>query len=281
MSPIKRAAMAYGSQRAFKVIRMATEQNYETWDECEEKIQSIETRYGSQLPGVWFRGQANSTWSLLSTLERRRSELSVANYFSLMRQIAPEVEALTGNHLEMPKREDIDRCARDYDELLRLLELGYSPMTYLRHHGFPSPLLDWSASPYVAAYFAFATAIEAKSVAIYVYVERPKSIKVTGSDAPQITALGPIVRAHARHFRQQSRYTVCTKYDQRDGWVFATHQSVFQAQGAEQDFLWKLNIPASERKKVLSSLNRYNLNAFSLFGSEESLMETLAIRLLD
>jgi len=33
--------------------------------------------------------------------------------------------------------------------------------------------------------------------------------------------------------------------------------------------------------KVLKILDSYNLNAFSLFGSEESLMETLAARELD
>jgi hypothetical protein len=260
---------------------MATKANFKTWEECENKIRSIERKYGSQPPGVWFRGHSNSSWDLLSTLERRSRDFPVAAYFSLMRQISPEIEALTGSRLEMPDHQEVNRCASSYDELHNLLVLGYSPMAYLRHHGFPSPLLDWSASPYVAAYFAFARAIETGSVAIYVYVERPKSFKVSGSDAPQISALGPIVRTHARHFRQQSRYTVCTKFDQQRGWAFAAHQAVFQVQGAKQDFLWKLSVPASEREKVLSSLDRYNLNAFSLFGSEESLMETLAIRLLD
>jgi hypothetical protein len=260
---------------------MATPLNLMTWEECEEKIRSIEHRYGSQLPGVWFRGHSDSSWDLLSTLERRSRDMLVSDYFGLMRQISSEIEALTGSRLEMPDRQEVMRCAASYDELLNLLVLGYSPMAYLRHHGFPSPLLDWSASPYVAAYFAFARAIETSSVAIYVYVERPRSFKISDSDAPQISALGPIVRTHARHFRQQSRYTVCNKFDQQRGWAFAAHQNVFQISGAEQDFLWKLSVPASERGKVLSSLDRYNLNAFSLFGSEESLMETLANRLLD
>jgi hypothetical protein len=49
-----------------------------------------------------------------------------------------------------------------------------------------------------------------------------------------------------------------------------------------QDVLWKFNIPSTERLKVLRLLNDdYNINAFSLFGSEESLMETMALRELD
>jgi hypothetical protein len=45
-----------------------------------------------------------------------------------------------------------------------------------------------------------------------------------------------------------------------------------------QDLLWKFNLSANERTKVLHSLDIYNLNSYSLFGTEESLMETMAQR---
>jgi hypothetical protein len=41
---------------------------------------------------------------------------------------------------------------------------------------------------------------------------------------------------------------------------------------------WKFNIPSTERTKVLRLLNDYNLNAFSLFDSEEALLETMWFR---
>jgi len=56
------------------------------------------------------------------------------------------------------------------------------------------------------------------------------------------------------------------------------HQLVFDAGETDQDLLWKIVLPATERERVLKRLDRFNLNAFTLFDSEESLMETIAVR---
>jgi len=47
---------------------------------------------------------------------------------------------------------------------------------------------------------------------------------------------------------------------------------------SQQGLCRKFTIPASEQIKVLTLLDEFNVNSFSLFGSEESLMETLAAR---
>jgi len=44
------------------------------------------------------------------------------------------------------------------------------------------------------------------------------------------------------------------------------------------DPLWKFSLPSIEREKVFRDLGDYNLNAFSLFGTQESLLETLWYR---
>ena len=90
-------------------------------------------------------------------------------------------------------------------------------------------------------------------------------------------AIGPYVRSHRRHFRQQSDYTICGNFVENSGWHFYPHERVF-GQSPKQDFLWKFNLPSTERFKVLRLLNDYNLNAFSLFDNEESLLETMWFR---
>jgi hypothetical protein len=87
---------------------------------------------------------------------------------------------------------------------------------------------------------------------------------------------GPHVNTHRRHFLQQSEYTLCLGFDTE--WRFEQYHKVFDDGLHQQGICWKITIPAAERVKVLQELDEYNVNSFSLFGSEESLMDTLATR---
>lgn len=152
---------------------------------------------------------------------------------------------------------------------------------HLRQHAFPSPLLDWTYSPYIAAHFAFAAARKpvAGRAAIYVLSERPKGWKSDHSSKAQIRVIGKYVRAHRKHFLQQSNYTMCVDFGPE--WRFAEHETVLSEKNPDQDLLWKFSIPYSERLKVLTLLDTFNLNEFSLFKTPESLMQTIALRVMD
>ncbi len=118
-----------------------------TWRDCEQLLLKIEKENKKSLTGVWFRGVSNAEWELKTTLERRTSRpLSVAEYFQLMSRVKPEIEIFTGRAWELPEWSEPETDFGGY--------FGKNPaltfMTHLRHFGFPSPLLDWSRSPYVA-----------------------------------------------------------------------------------------------------------------------------------
>jgi hypothetical protein len=77
------------------------------------------------------------------------------------------------------------------------------------------------------------------------------------------------------------RYTVCVKFENGQ-WFFSPHDAVFgQKDNLNQDLLWKMTIPAKERLKVLRFCDKVNLNEFTLFDSEEGLLEMQAMRLFD
>lgn len=57
---------------------------------------------------------------------------------------------------------------------------------------------------------------------------------------------------------------------------YTQHQKVVARNETQQDLMWKFVLPISERRRALFQLNRMNINAFSLFGTEDSLAETIA-----
>lgn len=264
------------------------ERNPNTWEEFEAGLDDVRQDYEgsdtSAKPSLLFRGQEDSCWLLQSTLDRHRERMLYDDYYRMIANIHPQIETLTGKEWQIESYPEIRKELEGYAFSERLWGArggvpAYAYMAYLRHHGFPSPLLDWSRSPYVAAYFAFKKAHEDSSHRVSIYVLGQVQIKIHGNGMPVLYRPGPYVRTHRRHVLQQSEYTLCTGFE--DQWFFERYDTVFESGPRQQGLCWKFTIPATERTKVLKVLDAYNLNAFSLFESEESLMETLAVREFD
>lgn len=255
------------------------------WNAFEQWVKDLRAKYGAkQSSPLLFRGQGDSEWPLTTTLERSgQGRMLFRDYYRLITaSIGPAVETFTG--VSVPEYDPKFATTLSDPELL-LPAVGQFPpqplyryMVYLRHHGFPSPLLDWSYSPYVAVFFAFKDDSAAKKRSIYAYCESPEGVKGGAVGEPTIRPIGPYVRSHARHFRQQSDYTICGSLDLDYGWRFGSHQFVFDNRRPKQDYLWRFDLPSSERLIVLRLLNDFNVNAFSLFDSAEALLGTMWFR---
>ena len=144
-------------------------------------------------------------------------------------------------------------------------------------------MLDWTRSPYVAAYFAFVDKKE-KQVAIYQFDANKKysisneSIKIIIEDEP--------IATHKRHYLQQSLYMLAVekkRLDEMEGEYFVIKSieesiSGFQKNPDNKDTLKKYLIDSSLRIDFLKRLDQMNINQMSLFGDEKAMVETIAMR---
>lgn len=256
-----------------------------SWAEFHPTIDKIKADYGEhevagikQTNLILYRGQPNYEWRLNSTLERFSSHpWSVESYGGLALRCGPQVESFTDRNWNLPDYQTVESDIKTKSDMFFPHIPCYDFWAYLRHHSFPSPLLDWTMSPYIAAYFALGEQHAVDKSAIFAYVELPKGTKGGWGGAPLITVRGPYVRTHRRHFLQQSCYTVCTR-DEGRSHIFSCHEDVFYKDDPDQDILIKISIPRSERLNALSYLHEMNINHFTLFQSEEALMRTLAFK---
>lgn len=229
-----------------------------------------------------FRGQASHKWELKTTLERKSDRpLHVLEYLWLAKKCAHEIESFTGSRWNIPEYPELETTLNDKQDAFKVVLPAYDYLVYLRHHGFPSPLLDWTESPFIAAYFAYHSAT-VENPAVYCYIEKPRRMKGgTGGD-PMISLKGPYVTTHKRHFAQKAWYTIATKWSyEEQKHYFCPHDAIFDRGATVQDLLFKFVLPISERRKVLAHLNDYNINHFTLFQSEDSLVTALATKEFD
>ncbi len=246
-------------------------QNWESWKSEISKVRSNESRLKTEdryISSLLFRGHRGGSWKLESTLERKGIELPAINSFSTqIKEIKLAFESYMGSNWSSEfKASDAPSPPEDYEF-----------MVYLRHHGYPTPLLDWSRSPYIASFFAFQYPSLENTVAVYSFREYAGGVKSGCANDSSVVGCGPIIRTHKRHYIQQAEYTYCRKKVGED-WYYSGHEKALNKSSGDQDILQKYLLPACIRSEVLAELDSMNINAYTLYGSEEGLAEMLANR---
>lgn len=113
-----------------------------SWEDCRKLFQLLEH---------WvFRGQADSSWTLQTTLERgaRINNCDAGKLPEIEKKIIREFQRRSYNYLDK---------VPDAENTLEWLSL-------MQHHGAPTRLLDFSYSYYIALYFSIEQALRESSV---------------------------------------------------------------------------------------------------------------------
>lgn len=205
-----------------------------------------------------FRGHAAEAWKLESTLDRA------------LNKVENNTPNVRDEHLERFKYASRGRRGPNpahLDQENDWWALG-------QHHGLSTPLLDWSESPYVAAYFAFQAedpedttkrsehrvVFALSRVSVAIKNKQLKKTTVAGKQPPMITFVRPMSDENQRLITQRGLFTRAPDEMSIEEWV----QTNFTGDSGGGKLL-RIAIPSSQRETAMKSLNRMNINHLSLF----------------
>ena len=217
---------------------------------------------------VWYRGQCDASWALQPRLFRDTDATREMDYISRFKQHATLL---------------LDRRPQTEFDWLFLMQ----------HHGIPTRLLDWSENPLTGLYFAAESDV-ATDAALWVLLPTELNSKSnirpefeheipsfddqsllnylpTTISRERVSRLNPVAAIASRNsLRMQAQQGVFT-ISHRDK---VSIENVGEL-GASRDYVWRYIIPAVDKGRLKSDLQRLGMGRFQMFPELSSIFDII------
>ncbi|BDB29513.1 FRG domain-containing protein (plasmid) [Cupriavidus sp. P-10] len=243
----------------------------ESWEEFKSWASRIHDAHA-----VAYRGQADNKWSLQTSLYRAGRSNLLRYRSDTLNEFHNHLEALTGLH--------VDR--HNPSEFGRMIAIA-------QHQGLPTPLLDWTQSPYIAAWFALSDSLNLPPplppnapgyVRVYALTTAFRDA-FAWDPAPPLDALHPFAafvnfsaRDNPRLYAQQGRF-VMTNIGDLESYLLQM-QSVPNGFVQGKTLLVAADIPRSVAPQALKDLALMGVTAATMFPGLEGACRMLKQQML-
>ncbi|MCM1142666.1 MAG: FRG domain-containing protein [Muribaculum sp.] len=195
-----------------------------------------------------FRGQANANWDLVSSFDRVYSSLN----WQMRARVEQElIEQFCNNCSQY-----VFNCPpfpNDFDK-----------KSMAQHYGVPTRLLDWSYSPFIAAYFAFSSI--AKNPSDYIAIWALKREHEIWNSNRGVFIHEQITQENEHQKHQLGCFSILNNQAKSvNDFVDSCANEGIDVEGA----LTKIVLPASEFISALYELDAMNINASTIWGGYE------------